>query len=59
MASYLVTGRGAGKLAVGEVVDLSDRLASFYAAKLQKVAEPKVNRLEVGTPKPKPLSKRR
>lgn len=57
MAKYLVERIGAGKLAVGEVVDLTDKQAEFYKAKVKLIKEKEAVKLEVATPKPKPEDK--
>ena len=53
MAKYLIERNGCGKFAVGEVVELSDSQAAFYAAKVKQLSETAEQSLEVATPKPK------
>lgn len=54
MAKYLIERVGAGKFAVGEIVDLTDKQADFYKSKIKLIKQSEAVKLEVATPKPKP-----
>jgi len=67
MAKYLVEKLGAGKFAVGSLVELTTSQAEFYKRKIRLIPdqapakveqlESQESRLEVATPKPKPKRK--